>query len=144
MFSCGHRKWMRKVLVYPDSESRTHTHARIHTHTHTHTHANTHERTHMHAHTHTHTHTYAHIPLSIKLTTFVTFSRHTLFPPPPPPPGAPATSPSVVVWEASTKECKTELRGHEHIVECIAWCPTWLYSGVRGALQTFDTEYIFL
>ena len=24
---------------------------------------------------------------------------------------------------ASTKECKTDLRGHEHVVECIAWAP---------------------
>ena len=24
---------------------------------------------------------------------------------------------------ASTKECKSELRGHEHVVECVAWAP---------------------
>ena len=23
----------------------------------------------------------------------------------------------------STKECKAELRGHEHVVECVAWAP---------------------
>lgn len=24
---------------------------------------------------------------------------------------------------ASTKECKAELRGHEHVVECLSWAP---------------------
>ena len=27
------------------------------------------------------------------------------------------------VWVASTKECKAELRGHEHVVECVNWAP---------------------
>ena len=27
------------------------------------------------------------------------------------------------MWVASTKECKAELRGHEHVVECISWAP---------------------
>ena len=30
---------------------------------------------------------------------------------------------TIRVWVASTKECKAELRGHEHVVECIAWAP---------------------
>ena len=30
---------------------------------------------------------------------------------------------SIFVWVASTKECKAELRGHEHVVECITWAP---------------------
>ena len=29
----------------------------------------------------------------------------------------------ILVWVASTKECKAELRGHEHVVECISWAP---------------------
>lgn len=29
----------------------------------------------------------------------------------------------ILVWVASTKECKVELRGHEHVVECISWAP---------------------
>lgn len=24
---------------------------------------------------------------------------------------------------ASTKECKADLRGHEHVVECVSWAP---------------------
>ena len=27
------------------------------------------------------------------------------------------------VWVVSTKECKMELREHEHVVECLAWAP---------------------
>ena len=27
------------------------------------------------------------------------------------------------MWVASTKECKAELRGHEHVVECVSWAP---------------------
>ena len=30
---------------------------------------------------------------------------------------------TILVWVASTKECKAELRGHDHVVECIAWAP---------------------
>ena len=28
---------------------------------------------------------------------------------------------TVRVWVLSTKECKMELRGHDHVVECVAW-----------------------
>lgn len=27
------------------------------------------------------------------------------------------------MWVVSTKECKMELREHEHVVECLAWAP---------------------
>ena len=30
---------------------------------------------------------------------------------------------TIRVWVASTKECKGELRGHEHVVECLSWAP---------------------
>lgn len=30
---------------------------------------------------------------------------------------------TVRVWVVSSKECKAELREHEHVVECIAWAP---------------------
>ena len=30
---------------------------------------------------------------------------------------------TVRVWAVATKECKAELREHEHVVECIAWAP---------------------
>ncbi len=30
---------------------------------------------------------------------------------------------TVRVWVVSTKECKAELREHDHVVECIAWAP---------------------
>ena len=29
----------------------------------------------------------------------------------------------VRVWVASTKECKAELHGHSHVVECVSWAP---------------------
>lgn len=28
---------------------------------------------------------------------------------------------TVRVWVVATKECKAELREHEHVVECISW-----------------------
>ena len=30
---------------------------------------------------------------------------------------------TVRVWVASTKECKAELHGHSHVVECVSWAP---------------------
>jgi len=30
---------------------------------------------------------------------------------------------TVRVWQVETKECKIELRDHDHVVECIAWAP---------------------
>lgn len=32
-------------------------------------------------------------------------------------------SQTVRVWVVGTKECKLELREHDHVVECIAWAP---------------------
>lgn len=36
---------------------------------------------------------------------------------------SPLSCQTVRVWVVSTRECKAELRGHEHVVECIAWAP---------------------
>jgi len=30
---------------------------------------------------------------------------------------------TIRIWVASTKECKAELHGHSHVVECISWAP---------------------
>lgn len=30
---------------------------------------------------------------------------------------------TVRVWVVANKECKAELREHEHVVECISWAP---------------------
>lgn len=30
---------------------------------------------------------------------------------------------SVRIWAVSSKECRAELRAHDHVVECIAWAP---------------------
>lgn len=30
---------------------------------------------------------------------------------------------TVRIWVVATKECRSELRAHEHVVECIAWAP---------------------
>lgn len=30
---------------------------------------------------------------------------------------------TVRVWVVSSKECRAELRAHDHVVECIAWAP---------------------
>jgi platelet-activating factor acetylhydrolase IB subunit alpha len=31
------------------------------------------------------------------------------------------------IWDLTSGECKMELRGHEHVVECIAFAPTTAY-----------------
>lgn len=30
---------------------------------------------------------------------------------------------SICIWNVSSKERRAELRGHDHVVECIAWAP---------------------
>lgn len=30
---------------------------------------------------------------------------------------------AIRIWIASSKECRSELRAHDHVVECIAWAP---------------------
>ena len=30
---------------------------------------------------------------------------------------------TVRIWMVASKECHSELRAHEHVVECIAWAP---------------------
>ena len=38
------------------------------------------------------------------------------------------------MWVASTRECKAELRGHEHVVECVAWANDASLSQVADAV----------
>ncbi|XP_013921901.1 PREDICTED: platelet-activating factor acetylhydrolase IB subunit alpha [Thamnophis sirtalis] len=40
---------------------------------------------------------------------------------------------TVRVWVVATKECKAELREHEHVVECISWAPESSYSTILEA-----------
>lgn len=40
---------------------------------------------------------------------------------------------TVRVWVVATKECKAELREHEHVVECISWAPESSYSTISEA-----------
>ena len=43
---------------------------------------------------------------------------------------------SVRIWATQTKECKAELREHDHVVECIAWAPETATSAIREATAT--------
>lgn len=40
---------------------------------------------------------------------------------------------TVRVWVVASKECKAELREHEHVVECIAWAPENAHSTILEA-----------
>lgn len=40
---------------------------------------------------------------------------------------------TVRVWVVATKECKAELREHEHVVECISWAPESSYPTILEA-----------
>ncbi|CAB4067568.1 PAFAH1B1 [Lepeophtheirus salmonis] len=41
---------------------------------------------------------------------------------------------SVRVWSTSTKDCKDELRDHDHVVECISWAPESAVGPINEAL----------
>lgn len=40
---------------------------------------------------------------------------------------------TVRVWLVSSRECRTELRSHDHVVECIAWAPDSATSAINEA-----------
>lgn len=40
---------------------------------------------------------------------------------------------TVRVWVVASKECKAELREHEHVVECITWAPESSYPTILDA-----------
>jgi platelet-activating factor acetylhydrolase IB subunit alpha len=40
---------------------------------------------------------------------------------------------TIRVWSTETKECKLELREHDHVVECIAWAPDSAVPAIKDA-----------
>ena len=40
---------------------------------------------------------------------------------------------TICVWVVSSGECKTELREHDHVIECVAWVPDTAASFVNEA-----------
>ena len=40
---------------------------------------------------------------------------------------------TIRVWATASKECKAELRDHDHVVECIAWAPDNASSAINEA-----------
>ena len=40
---------------------------------------------------------------------------------------------TIRVWSTDTKECKMDLREHEHVVECLAWAPESAASSINEA-----------
>lgn len=54
---------------------------------------------------------------------------------------------TVRVWVVASKECKAELREHEHVVECISWAPESAYSTIQDApgseVRTALTSKVF-
>jgi len=40
---------------------------------------------------------------------------------------------TVRVWVVATKECKAELREHEHVIECLAWAPETAHQAIGQA-----------
>ena len=54
---------------------------------------------------------------------------------------------TVRVWVVATKECKAELREHEHVVECISWAPESSYSSISeatGSEVLYDLCYFMI
>jgi platelet-activating factor acetylhydrolase IB subunit alpha len=40
---------------------------------------------------------------------------------------------TIRIWLTSTRECKMELRDHDHVVECITWAPETANSAINEA-----------
>lgn len=47
------------------------------------------------------------------------------------------------VWVVATKECKAELREHEHVVECLAWAPDITNPSINEAVGVDVSPSIF-
>ena len=47
------------------------------------------------------------------------------------------------VWVVATKECKAELREHEHVVECISGAPESSYSSISEATGS-EVQYDYV
>lgn len=43
---------------------------------------------------------------------------------------------TVRVWVVASKECKAELREHEHVVECISWAPESAHPTILDATSS--------
>ena len=41
---------------------------------------------------------------------------------------------TVRVWTIANKECKAELRDHDHVVECVAWAPQVAHAAINDAV----------
>ena len=44
------------------------------------------------------------------------------------------------MWVVATKDCKAELREHEHVVECLAWAPESAHPAINEAAGV-DVRY---
>jgi len=51
---------------------------------------------------------------------------------------------TVRVWVVGSKECKAELREHEHVVECIAWAPDSAHPTILEATGSEVCPNIYL
>lgn len=54
---------------------------------------------------------------------------------------------TVRVWVVASKECKAELREHEHVVECISWAPESAHPTIleaTGSEVTLQTVAVLL
>lgn len=47
---------------------------------------------------------------------------------------------TVRVWVVASKECKAELREHEHVVECISWAPESAHPTILDATSSEVTR----
>jgi hypothetical protein len=56
---------------------------------------------------------------------------------------------TVRVWVTATRDCKVELREHEHVVECIAWAPQSARQSINEAAghevwhREYDGQYLW-
>merc|ERR1719510_927159 len=51
---------------------------------------------------------------------------------------------TVRVWVYETKECKMELREHDHVVECIAWAPESAIPAIKEVIEVKEVIGPFL
>ncbi len=50
---------------------------------------------------------------------------------------------TVRIWSLPSGECKGELRGHDNVIECIAWAPESAGVNISETVSNGGTEVIY-
>lgn len=48
---------------------------------------------------------------------------------------------TIRIWSLESKDCKAELNGHDHVVECVSWAPDTAKSSILKAAG-YDVSFM--